>query len=118
VKLKGGVKSGVLPTLNGMSEQTDPSRPDDVLDRFVGELLEAGAVLSQIVSQMARFDAAFDQTPDAVPIPQAAHELLFSVLAELKPRHSSRDWKVAAAILKEATATICNDVFFVRLDDQ
>jgi hypothetical protein len=67
---------------------------------------------------MARFDAARAEGPDAVPIPQAAHELLASVLAELKPRHSRRDWKVAAAILKEATDTMCNDVYFVRVDDQ
>jgi hypothetical protein len=101
-----------------MSKLTDPSRPDDVLHRFVGELLGAGAVLSQIVSQMARFDAARGERPDAVPIPQAAHELLSSVLAELRSRHSRRDWNVAATILKEATETICADVFFVRLDDQ
>ena len=107
-----------MPTLEGMSELTDPSRPDDVLDRFVGELLGAGAVLSQIVSQMARFDAAFGESPDAVPIPQAAHEFLSSVVAELKPRHSRRDWKVAAAILKETTETICNDVYFVPVDDR
>lgn len=100
-----------------MSKLTDPSRPDDVLDRFVSELLGAGAVLSQIVSQMARFDAAFGKNPDAVPIPQAAHELLSSVLAELKHRHSRRDWKVAATILKETTDTICSDVYFVSLDD-
>jgi len=67
---------------------------------------------------MARFDAAFGERPDAVPIPQAAHELLSSVLAGLKPRHPRRDWNVAAAILKKATDTMCNDVYFVRVDDQ
>lgn len=100
-----------------MSELTDPSTPDDVLDGFVAELLGAGAVLSQIITQMVRFDAARGENPDAVPIPQAARELLSTVLAGLKPRHSRRDWKVAAAILKEATDTICEEVYFVPLDD-
>ncbi len=101
-----------------MSELTDPSTPDDVLERFVAELLGAGAVLSQIVSQMVRFDAEHGVNPDAVPIPQAAHELLCNGLVQVKPRHSPRDWKVAAAILKEATDAICDNVFFVPLDDE
>lgn len=91
--------------------------PDDVLHRFVAELLGAGAVLSQIVAQMVRYDAAHGANPDAVPIPQAACELLSDVLTDLKPRHSRRDWKVAAAMVKEATDKICEEVYFVNLDD-
>jgi hypothetical protein len=86
------------------------------LDEFIAQLLGAGAVLSQIITQMVRYDAARGGAPDAVPIPQAAHELLASVLTDVRRRYSRRDLIVAARMLKEATDRICQEVCFVSPD--
>jgi hypothetical protein len=99
-----------------MSDLNASPQSSQVLDEFIGQLLGAGAVLSQIISQMARHAAAAGPTPDAVPIPDAAHELLASVLTDLKRRYSRRDLTVAARILKNATDSICEEVYFVPLE--
>lgn len=99
-----------------MREPSGPSQPPHVLDQFIGELLGAGAVLSQIISQMVRHAARAGPVPDAAPIPDVAHELLASVLTDLKHRYSRRDLKVAAGILKDATDRICEEIYFVDLD--
>ena len=96
-----------------MRELTNVSGPDGALDAFVGQLLGCGAVLSQIISQMAQHAAAGGPTPDTVPIPIAAHELLIEVLGELEHRYQRRDFKTAAGLLKEATDRICEEVFFI-----
>ncbi len=96
-----------------MGELTNVRGPDGALDAFVGQLLGCGAVLSQIISDMARHAAAGGPTPDMVPIPIAAHELLIEVLGELDHRYQRRDLRVAAGLLKEATDRICEEVFFV-----
>jgi hypothetical protein len=70
-------------------------------------------VLSQIISRMVAFDASGRSAPDAAPIPEVAHGLVRGVLDNISRRHSKRDIKVAAAIVEEATASICNDIFFV-----
>ena len=55
--------------------------------------------------------------PNVVPIPVAAHELLTDVLKVLKRRHSRRDLNAAAAIVKEATDLICQEVFLVPFEE-
>lgn len=99
-----------------MREPSGPPQRPHVLDEFIRELLGAGAVLSQIVDQMVRHAAKAGPVPNLAPIPDVAHELLASVLSDLKHRHSRRDLKVAAWILKEATDRICEEVYFVDLD--
>jgi hypothetical protein len=96
-----------------MRELTNVPGSDSALDVFVGQLLGCGAVLSQIISQMARHAAAGGPTPDTVPIPVAAHELLVEVLGDLEPRYERRDLRRAAGLLKEATDRICEEVFFI-----
>jgi hypothetical protein len=96
-----------------MTYHPDSPQPPDALDDLVTQLLEVGAVLSQIISHMVEFQAAGRSAPDAAPIPEAAHATIRDALRNLRRHHSKRDIKVAAAIVGEATAAICEDVFFV-----
>lgn len=91
---------------------------DDALDELVSQLLDCGAVLSQIISRMVQWESAGRSAPDAAPIPTVAHELISSVLDQVKRRHSRRDLKVAAAIVGAATEAIAEDIFFVPLPDE
>jgi hypothetical protein len=96
-----------------MTDHVDSSQPADGLDDLVTQLLECGGVLSQIISHMVRFQAAGRSAPDAAPIPEVAHSLIRSVLGGIGKRHSKRDIKVAAAIVKQATAAICDEIYYV-----
>jgi hypothetical protein len=51
--------------------------------------------------------------PDAAPIPEVAHSLIRSVLNDVAKHHSTRDVTVAAAIVKQATGLICDEIFYV-----
>ncbi len=99
-----------------MPEHTDLPKSSAALDEFVRRLLDCGGVLSQIVSHMVQTQASGRSAPDAAPIPTVAHELIVSVLTELKRGHSRRDLMVAAAIVGEATEAICENIFCVDLD--
>jgi len=90
-----------------------PQPPPDALDELVMQLLECGGVLSQIISRMVEFSASGRAAPDAAPIPEIAHSLIRGVLHGLEKRHSKRDITVAAAIVKEATTAMCEDIYFV-----
>lgn len=111
-------------SLEALADMHDslPPKPDSlppkphVLDEFISQLLGAGAVLSQIISQMVRHAAATGPLPDVAPIPDVAHELLAGALTDLK-RYSRRDLTIAARILEEATDRICEEVYFVPLDE-
>jgi hypothetical protein len=96
-----------------MTDHVDASHPPDALDDLVTQLLDCGGVLSQIISQMVEFQATGRSAPDAAPIPEVAHSLIRSVLDDVAERHSRRDVKVAAAIVKQATASICDEIFYV-----
>ena len=99
-----------------MTDHIDPAVPQSLLDELCSELLSVGAVLSQIVAQMVRFEAQGRSAPDAAPIPEAAHALLRDALGELEERHSAEDLRATAAIIRQATDSICNEVFFVAPD--
>jgi hypothetical protein len=96
-----------------MTDHFHSSQSPDALDDLTTQLLECGGVLSQMISHMLQFQASGRSAPDAAPIPEVAHTLIRSVLDGVKKRHSKRDIKVAAAIVKEATAAICDDIFYV-----
>jgi hypothetical protein len=83
------------------------------VDELVTQLLECGAVLSQIISHMVAFEQSGRSSPDSAPIPEVAHELLSGVLADLRRRHSRRDIRVAARIVREATEAIGENIFLV-----
>jgi hypothetical protein len=96
-----------------MTDHVDSSRPPDVLDDLVTQMLQCGAVLSQIISRMVQFEAAGRSAADAAPIPEAAHSLIRGVLGGVGKRHSKRDIRVATTIVKQATASICDEIYFV-----
>ncbi|HET9104811.1 MAG TPA: hypothetical protein VFN55_15775 [Solirubrobacteraceae bacterium] len=96
-----------------MTEPTVETPPPDPLDRLTSSLLGSGAVLSQIVAHMARFQAAGLSNPDAVPIPEAAHAVVKSAITGLGRRHSRRDLRLAARIISEAEKAIADEVFIV-----
>jgi hypothetical protein len=100
-----------------MTEHTDPAQRKDALDELVTELLECGAVLSQMISGMVQWEAAGLSAPDAAPIPETAHTLVRGVLGDVRRRHSRRDVRVAAAIVKESTAAICENIFFIPVEE-
>jgi predicted amidohydrolase len=99
-----------------MTEHAQPRQPTDALDELVSELLSCGAVLSQIIAHMVRWEAAGRSAPDAAPIPTAAHSLLRGVLTDVAQRYSRRDLKIAAAIVKGAADAISEDVLLFPLD--
>jgi hypothetical protein len=100
-----------------MTETTDSISSDDTIDELAFQLLGCGAVLSQMVSGMIRCEASGRSAPDAAPIPTVAQSLIRDVLGDLKRHHSRRDLAVAAAIVDEATDAICQNIFFVPLEE-
>ena len=100
-----------------MTETTDSVSSNDALDELAFQLLGCGAVLSQMISGMIRCQAAGRSAPDAAPIPSVAQDLIRDVLGDLKRRYSRRDLKVACAIVEEATDAICENIFFVPLEE-
>lgn len=99
-----------------MSHSHVPDPPLDPLDELVAQLLEVGAVLSQIVSHMVEFQASGRSAPDSAPIPEIAHSVIRGVLDAVRKTHSKRDIRVAAMIVAESTEAICENVFFVGPD--
>lgn len=99
-----------------MRHEHDGSQPPDPLDTLVTELLECGAVLSQIVGRMVQFQAAGRSAPDAAPIPEVAHSLIRGVLGRVQQRHSKRDIRMSAAIIAEATRAMGEEIFFLGPD--
>jgi hypothetical protein len=96
-----------------VTDHLDSAGATDCLDELVTELLQCGGVLSQIIGRMVEFQASGRPAPGAVPIPEIAHSLIRGVLDGVRKRHSRRDIRVAAAIIREATDAIVDDVFFV-----
>lgn len=92
------------------------AQPEDSLDELVIELLACGGALSQMITGMVEFSASGRSAPDAPPIPDVARSLIRDVCRGLAKRHSKRDVRVAAAIVREATDAICNDIFAVNPD--
>ena len=92
------------------------AQPEDSLDELVIELLACGGALSQMITGMVEFAASGRSAPDAPSIPDVARSLIRSVCGDLAKRHSNRDVRVAAAIVREATDAICNDIFAVNPD--
>lgn len=101
-----------------MHKHIHPNSPNGAVDELADQLLGCGAVLSQIISRMVEWESAGPSAPDAAPIPTVAHELIASVLEEVKRRHSLRDLRVAASIVGEATEAIADNIFFVGLPEE
>jgi hypothetical protein len=96
-----------------MTDQRESFHSPEPLDELATELLEVGAVLSQIVGRMVEFQAAGRSAPDATPIPEVAHALIKGVLDGVRKQHSKRDIRVAATIVAQATHAITENIFYV-----
>ena len=112
-----GGEQGRLGPLAPMTEQAALPPPHDALDELVSELLGCGAVLSQIIGHMIRCDAAGKAAPDAAPIPTIAHSLIRDVLIDVARGRPRRDVKVAAAIIRDATESIAENILLVPLGE-
>lgn len=96
-----------------LKDMTDSHFPEpaDAVDELVTQLLACGGVLSQIIAAMVEFQSRGRAAPDAAPIPEVAHTVIRDVLGGIGTRHSKRDVKVAARIVREATDAMCNDLY-------
>lgn len=89
------------------------SAKSDALDVLITQLLDCGGVLSQMIGRMVQFDAAGKSSPDAAPIPEIAHSLIYDAVCDVARRRSKRDITVAAAIVEDVTEAICEEIFLV-----
>jgi hypothetical protein len=108
---------GRVAALWNMPKFAEPSRSNDALNELVDQLLACGAVLSQMISHMVRWEAAGRSAPDTAPIPTIAHSLIADVSKPVSHRHSRRDLRIAAAIVEEITEAICDQIYSVPLDE-
>ncbi len=99
-----------------MTDPRSSHQSRDALDELITSLLECGGVLSQIISSMVRFEASGRTVPDTAPIPEMAHSLIRSVVEPLASGHCIRDMRVAAKIVDQMTAAMCEDIYAVDLD--
>jgi hypothetical protein len=88
----------------------------DPLDDLVSELLDCGGVLSQMISQMVRWENSGRSVPDLAPIPEVAHSLIRSVVEEVPRRYAKRDIVVAAKLVREVTSAITENIYGVNPD--
>jgi hypothetical protein len=96
-----------------MTNKLSFHKAPEPLDELVHELLECGGVLSQMISRMVEFEASGRGAPDAVPIPETAHKLIRDVSKDVRHRHSRRDLRTAAKIVKQVTDAICSDIYYI-----
>ena len=85
----------------------------DPLDRLVAQLLDCGAVLSQMIQGMIDWEAEHPPAPDAVPIPETAHRLIRDVLEDVRKQFSRGQVGTAARIVELATELISHNIFVV-----
>ena len=96
-----------------MTDHTDLHTSSHPLDDLVDRLLDCGAVLSQIIATMVKFDESGRSSPVAAPIPETANALIRSVIGRVRERHSRRDIRVAASIVQAVTDAICEEIYIV-----
>lgn len=101
-----------------MSAKTASQSTAGPLDELTAQLLECGAVLSQMVSHMVKTEARGRSVPDAAPIPEIAQSLIRSVIGGVARRHTAKEIKVAAEIVAEVTDAICEDIFLYDFGDE
>jgi hypothetical protein len=93
------------------SQNTSPA--PDPLDALIAELLACGGVLSQIITQMRKFEASGLSTPDTRPIPDVACSVIRSVVEDLPKRHSDEQIRTSSEIVNEFTTAIRDEILFV-----
>jgi hypothetical protein len=85
----------------------------DALDALVAQLLDCGAVLSQMIGSMQEFEASGLSLPDAPPILEIAHSLIRDVVADLPEHHSEAELRLSAEIVEQVATAICENIFIV-----
>ena len=98
-----------------MEPQPTSNHRAAVLDELVSELLVCGMVLSQLIDGMAEWEMTHGCNPDAPPLTQIAHSLVSGVAAD-RVGHPKRDLRVSAAIVREITAAVREDIYVVNPD--
>jgi hypothetical protein len=93
-----------------------PSGGDSV-DALVAQVVECGAVMSQIVNHMVASQASGRCAPDAPPIDVVLHQLLRGVLEPLVKTHPPSKTRQTTSMLKSITKTISEEIFLVPLGD-
>jgi hypothetical protein len=86
-----------------------------VLDELVSELLVCSGSIHHMISGMIDWEMTYGSPPDAPSLAQNAHTLVGGA-ARPRLRHSKRDVRVAAAILREITAAVREDIYVVNPD--
>ncbi len=99
-----------------MTDHTQSSQPAGPFDELATQLLECGAVLSQVVSHMVQFEASGRSAPDAAPVPEVAHDLVSEAIAHDVKQFSKADIVRAAEVVEAATDAIHQNIFFVPFD--
>jgi len=80
--------------------------------QLVDQLLQVGAILSQIVEHMLTFQASGRSAPDADPIPEVVARLLDGVLEPLAGKNEDRV-RIAADVVAQAHRQIADEIFLV-----
>ena len=86
------------------------------LQQFVDELIEVGAVLSQIVEHMVLSGTRRGGSPDAVPIPAVLGQLLTGVLEPVAERYGADAVEAAARLVGDTRERIGDEIFLVPHD--
>jgi hypothetical protein len=102
--------------MSNMTTHQHSDRRTDPLDDLTTQLLECGALLSQMISHMVQWQAAGKSAPDAAPIPDVAHQLIRDVIGRLTHNHPAAEISAAAVIVGEATKVIGDEIFFMSSD--
>jgi hypothetical protein len=96
-----------------------PQSPSDgrsaIIDELVGELLVCSGSIHHMISGMIDWEMTYGSPPDAPSLAKNAQTLV-SGAAGPRVRQSKRDLRVAAAILREITAAIREDIYVVNPD--
>ena len=86
---------------------------DAAIAGLVAQMLQTTATLTVMVDEMMRFHAAGHSAPDAPPVIDVLARLLRDVLPALLVSHPPAVVESAAAVLRDADAIMCRDLYFV-----
>ena len=89
---------------------------DAAIAGLVAQLLQNTATLTVMVDEMMRFRDAGHSAPDAPPVIEILGRLLCDVLPALLADHPAAAIEDAAAVLRDADAIMCRDLYFVSPD--
>lgn len=89
---------------------------DAAIAGLVAQMLQNTATLTVMVDEMMRFRDAGHSAPDAPPVIEILGRLLRDVLPALLATHPAATIDDATAVLRDADAIMCRDLYFVSPD--